>query len=103
MRGWRRPRFRNGFTLVELLIVVMIIAALTGMLLLTLSSNTSLAESVKVINDLRNLKGAAVFFFEDEGSWPADGNYATGSGVPILTSFDLYTERAFLTTSDSRY
>ena len=96
-------RCRDGFTLVELLIVITIIATLVGMLLLTLSASTSSAESVKVINDLRNLKAAAIFFFEDEGSWPANGNYATDSGALILTSLDRYGDRALLAAADSRY
>jgi hypothetical protein len=88
---------------VELLIVIMIIAALAGMMMLALASATSVAESTKIINDIRNLKGAAFLFFEDERSWPPDGNYATGGGAPLLTSLDRYTDRAFLTIVNSRY
>jgi prepilin-type N-terminal cleavage/methylation domain-containing protein len=100
----RRTRAQgNGFTLVELLIVIMIIAALAGMMMLAFASSTAIAESSKVINDIRNLKGAAFLFWEDERSWPPDGNYATGGGAPLLASLDQYIDRAFLTVVNSRY
>ncbi|MDR1509729.1 MAG: type II secretion system GspH family protein [Synergistaceae bacterium] len=98
-----RARQGNGFTLVELLIVIMIIAALAGMVLFAFASAASVAESAKVINDIRNLKGAALLFFESEGNWPSDGNYVTGGGDSLLASLDRYVDRAFLTVANSRY
>jgi hypothetical protein len=81
----------------------MIIAALAGMMILAFASSTSVAESSKVINDIRNLKGAAFLFWEEERSWPPDGNYVTGGGAPLLSSLDRYIDRAFLTVANSRY
>ncbi|MDR3279946.1 MAG: type II secretion system GspH family protein [Synergistaceae bacterium] len=87
---------KGGFTLVELLIVIMIIAILAGMMMLATGSATDGAEATKVINDLRNLKGAALMFFIDEQEWPT----ATAASS---TSLDRYMDRAFLTSSPSRY
>ena len=66
----------GGFTLVELLMVFMIIAILAGMLLLTTGMSTDGAEAVKVINDLRNLKGAALLYYGDHLKWPGPGDEA---------------------------
>jgi general secretion pathway protein G len=79
---------KGGFTLVELLIVIMIIAILAGMMMLATGSATDGAEATKVINDLRNLKGAALMFFVDENRWP--------TGAADATSLDTYMDRAFL-------
>jgi general secretion pathway protein G len=88
---------KGGFTLVELLIVIMIIAILAGMMMLATGSATDGAEATKVINDLRNLKGAALMYFADEGAWP---------GSTAASSLDTYMDRAFLadtTSSNRRY
>ena len=85
---------KGGFTLVELLIVIMIIAILAGMMLLATGSATDGAEATKVVNDLRNLKGAALLFYNDEGIWPASGSEK---------SLDLYSDRPIVQASPSRY
>ena len=66
----------GGFTLVELLMVFMIIAILAGMLLLATGMSTDGAEAVKVINDLRSLKGAALLYYGDHLKWPGPGDEA---------------------------
>jgi general secretion pathway protein G len=87
---------KSGFTLVELLIVIMIIAILAGMMMLATGSATDGAEATKVINDLRNLKGAALMYFMDENEWP--------SSDAAASSLDRYMDRAFAadTTSSTR-
>jgi general secretion pathway protein G len=80
---------KGGFTLVELLIVIMIIAILAGMMLLATGSATDSAEATKVINDLRNLKSAALLFYGDNLAWPTSTQ---------TQSLDLYADRAIDTT-----
>jgi general secretion pathway protein G len=75
---------KGGFTLVELLIVVMIIGILAGMMLLSAGSATDSAETAKIINDLRSLKGAALLYYVDYRKWPTDAQKA---------SLDIYTDR----------
>ncbi|MDR1965695.1 MAG: type II secretion system GspH family protein [Synergistaceae bacterium] len=65
-------RYRDrGFTLIELLIVIMIIALLSGMMLLAAGSSVDGSEATKVINDLRDVKAAAMMYYMDESNWPA--------------------------------
>ena len=66
----------GGFTLVELLIVIMIIAILVGMLMLATGMSMNSVEAAKVINDLRNLKSAAILFYGDRLVWPGPGDEA---------------------------
>ena len=61
----------RGFTLVELLIVLMIIAILSGMMMLAAGSSVDSAEATKVINDLKDIKTAATFYYIDTQSWPS--------------------------------
>ena len=75
---------KGGFTLVELLIVIMIIAILAGMMLLATGSATDSAEATKVINDLRNLKSAALLYFGDNIRWP---------NTTEVASLDNYSDR----------
>jgi general secretion pathway protein G len=89
---------KGGFTLVELLIVIMIIAILAGMMMLATGSATDGAEATKVINDLRNLKGAALMYYMDSNTWPPIG---TISGA-AASSLDSYMDRAFIGTN-ARY
>jgi general secretion pathway protein G len=86
---------RGGFTLVELLIVVMIIAILAGMMMLSTSSATDMAEAAKVINDLRNLKSAALLYYIDNMKFPTQ----TGG----LMSLDMYMDRIIINTTEPRY
>lgn len=85
---------KSGFTLVELLIVIMIIAILAGMLLLATGSATDSAEATKIINDLRNLKGAAMMFYLDNNGWPTE-DLITADRTALENSLDFYLDRPF--------
>ena len=61
----------QGFTLVELLIVLVIVGILVGALLLVASAGTDKAQAARVVSDLRNLKAAAAEFNASSGSWPS--------------------------------
>jgi len=81
---------KGGFTLVELLIVIMIIAILAGMMLLATGSATENAEATKVINDLRNVKGAALMYYAENNSWPG-----AAAAIDATTSIEPYMDRSF--------
>ena len=84
---------KGGFTLVELLIVIMIIAILAGMMLLATGSATDSAEATRVINDLRGLKGAALLYYGDFMVWPS-GNLVLALAPYFDRPFDTvrYTD-----------
>jgi general secretion pathway protein G len=81
---------KGGFTLVELLIVIMIIAILAGMMMLATGSATDSAEAARIISDLRTIKGAAALFRLDSGRWPATAD---------ITSLDQYMDRKIIPDS----
>lgn len=60
----------KGFTLVELLIVIIIIGILAGMMMLSTGGATAKAEATKIVSDMRNMKAAAVMVYADGGDWP---------------------------------
>jgi general secretion pathway protein G len=89
----------RAFTLVELLIVVMIIAILAGMLLLAAGSSLETAEATKVINDLRDVKTAAVLYHADIGGWPA----GDPMDAATLASLDKYISGGVVSAAGVRY
>ena len=62
----------KGFTLVELLIVVVIIGILAGMMMLSTGSATAKAEATKIVANMRNMKAAAIMVYSDANQWPSD-------------------------------
>ncbi len=70
---------RAGFTLVELLIVIIIIGILAGAMLLVAGSGTDKANATKIVSDMRSLKAASLMRWADESSWSfAASNDMTG-------------------------
>jgi general secretion pathway protein G len=79
---------RSGFTLVELLIVIMIIAILSGITILGMGSSLSGAEASKIINDVRDVKAAAMLYYVDIQKWPA----GTPVDAAMQASLDYYMD-----------
>jgi general secretion pathway protein G len=86
---------RPGFTLVELLIVIIIIGILAGMLLLSVGSATDKAEATKIVNAIRNYKSATLMYYADNGNWPTNiGDWTD--------SLDMYVDRSMDKASFSK-
>ena len=68
---------REGFTLVELLIVIVVIGVLSAMMMLSSTEAVSSARVSNIISNLRNLKTAALAYYTDNldtySTIPADG------------------------------
>jgi prepilin-type N-terminal cleavage/methylation domain-containing protein len=82
----------SGFTLVELLVVIVIIAALAGLALPTILKNKSLADRTEATSNARQI-GLVLFAFDDEyGSFPGndtaeDVKQATGTALDFGGTF----------------
>lgn len=62
---------KKGFTLVELLIVLVIVGVLSGLLMVSASGALDKAEATKISSDLKNIKSASFLYFADESKWPS--------------------------------
>src|SRR4051812_34977458 len=100
-RASRRPR--RGFTLVELLVVIGIIAILISVLLPALNKARMSANDIKCRSNLKQIMQAALFFAgEHHGQLPGNHNdraRGTPSGPPGSTA----DEADFLFGNSSSY
>jgi general secretion pathway protein G len=58
-------KIRKGFTLVELLIVIVIIGILASGMMLASGAATASATATMIISDLRNLQAAALMYYSE--------------------------------------
>lgn len=61
---------RSGFTLVEMLIVVGVLAMLLGLLAPAILKNVKIAQNKKNVNERAVLQAAIVAFWHDQKKWP---------------------------------
>jgi len=84
---------RQGFTLVELLIVIIVIGILAGGMMLASGSATDSAKASTLISELRNAKAAGIMFLGD--TTQMDWATVVGSWTTLQTvgdSFDQYMD-----------
>jgi len=81
----RRPRTPNGFTIIELLTVVLILAILAGIALLKYLDLRNQARAAQVAGDFRSVMVASYNYYSDHDAWPPDG--APGVVPPALVQY----------------
>lgn len=79
---------RCGFTLVELLIVMVVIGILAGMLFMVAGAAPNKTEVTKIISDINNIKYASFLYYANYSAWPQPGNSAGWSA-----SLDKFMDR----------
>jgi prepilin-type N-terminal cleavage/methylation domain-containing protein len=88
--------FIGGFTLIEMLVVIAIIAILSGIIITNLSGAKGKARDSKRVSDLGNIQMALELYFDRCNSYPISPLNSTGSGC---TKFNTNTN-AMYTFSD---
>lgn len=81
--------WRSGFTLVELLVVITILAILASLLLPTLASSKRRAKRTACLNNLRQLNVADLLYAGDHGQFPAPNDF-----VPSTTTLERLSQMA---------
>ena len=86
---------RKGFTLVELLIVIIVIGILAGGMMLASGSATDSARASTLLSELRSAKAAGVMFLADHVDIPMatiETWWTTATMTGAGTSFDQYMD-----------
>lgn len=104
---------KNGFSLVELLVVISIIAVLSAVLVANFMGMRERARDAQKIQDLNAIKSALRMYYNDKQSYPSSGgigNYCTDClniavGASYMTSIDSvgYSYAQMDTNSDGFY
>jgi general secretion pathway protein G len=83
---WRMMRNRKGFTLIELMVVVVIIGVLATIGVQTFSGTTEKAKKAKAQADIRTIMSALELYKVDIGEYPE-----SGTGKPGLNALTTST------------
>ena len=83
--GCFAPKDRAGFTLVEVVIVVLILGILAGVAVPAVIGNTDDAKYVATMRSLQGLQRAAESYFAEKGKYPPDATH--GVCPPLLRPY----------------
>lgn len=86
---------REGFTLVELLIVVIILAILAAIVVPQFATSTDDAKDAALDSTLANIRDVVDLYFAQHGEYPAalpDGKSAANTEAALLSQLSLYTD-----------
>lgn len=106
----RRPRLQDGFTLVELLIVVVILGVLAAIAIPQFSASTDDSKAAALDATLSNLRTAIELYYQQHGSYPsavaAGGSFgAVNTEAAFVAQLVKYTSAtgAASNTKDATY
>jgi len=91
----RDPRRSRGFTLVELLIVVIVLAILAAIVVPQFAASTDDAREAALDTTLANMRSALDLYYQQHGEYPSalgDGTNAADSSAAFLGQLTLYTD-----------
>lgn len=82
INGWAK---RSGFTIVELLIVIVVIGILAAITVVAYGQVQKRASNTAALNELQQWRRIFELYKSQEGTYPvlADGGYCLGTGYPI--------------------
>ena len=83
---------RSGFTLVELLIVIVVIGILSAMMMLSSTEAVTSAKASNIVSNLRNLKTAATAMFVDYQDYSLTPGLYDGDSTQSTNSMDLVVQ-----------
>jgi type II secretion system protein G len=83
---------RNGFTLVELIVVVSILAILAGALIPRITNRMAQSRDAQRLSDIRTIKTAVDQYFIDKGTYPAPHQNSAFGGWDVSQDGDFIPE-----------
>src|SRR5688500_17753850 len=96
----RRPS--SGFTLVELLVVIGIIAVLVAILLPALSAARRQANTAKCLSNLRSIGQALnAYALDNKGVWPVVQHYSNTAVPPFDNRWNMMLLRYLTSRADA--
>jgi general secretion pathway protein G len=79
---WAKQKKQSGFTIVELLIVIVVIGILAAITIVAYNGIQSRARTTTVNNDLKNIRTAMLMYRADYGTLPNNADWYSGTTMP---------------------
>lgn len=99
LKKFQRSSFKKGFTLVEVLIVMIIIGILAGGMTLVAGGSRDIAEATRIVSDLKSIKVATLMWIVDDPNG-VDPNIWEEKGH---SSLDQYLDKPILDNNKYKF